>query len=51
MIWLIKAHSGHNNPYYINDYERHVHHRIMQQKAQKRLKSQENVDATFIIVA
>ena len=48
MIWLTEAHSGHNNPYYINDYERHVHHRIMQQKAQER-KSQEN--ATFIIVA
>ena len=51
MIWLIEAHSGHDNLYYINDYERHVHHRIMQQKSQERSKSQENGDATFIIVA
>ena len=51
MIWLIEAHFGHNDPYLINDYERHVHHRIMKQKAQESLESQENVDATFIIVA
>ena len=51
MIWLIEVHFGHNDLYYTNDYERHVHHRIMKQKVQERLESQESVDATFIIVA
>ena len=50
MTWLIRAHFGHDHPYYINDYMRPIQLRIMEQTAQESLESQENVDATFMYV-
>ena len=40
MIWLIGTHFGHGHPYY----------RMMKQRAQESLDSQENVGAIFMFV-
>ena len=50
MIWRIGVHFGHDHPYYINGYIRPIYRRIMKQRAQESLKSQENVDARLMFV-
>ena len=50
MIWLNEGYFGHDVPYYIDDFKRTMHRRIMKQIVQESLKSQENTDAIFMII-
>ena len=45
-LYMAGAHNKNN----ITDYMRTIHHRIIKERAQESLESQENVDAILMIV-
>ena len=47
VIWLNEAQFGHHCLYYIDDFKRTMHHRIMKQRAQDSLEPEEHADAIF----
>ena len=50
MIWLIGGHFDNDHPYSITDYMAPIHHRMIKQRAQECLESQENVGAIVMFV-
>ena len=50
MIWLNGTYFGHDGPYCIDGFKGTLHHRIMKQRAQESLESQERAEVIFMII-